>query len=119
MDDIDFGQLQIWTADEVATAIRRLLPSNATLSHQYHTEGYFEVLVKIPGKPELFEQNVDLRIALLNVFGALLPNPAKRDPRWEVRSATGSVQHVKTTNPDEDPADLDPASIEAVYRLKL
>lgn len=118
MVNVDFSEIQTWTAEEAAGVIRGNLPSGGSLEYALLKEGYYEVVVTIPDKDSLVEHHVDLRLALLNVFGALYFQPPQKDPRWRVSDHRQVSPKIKSNTIVEDPEDLNPEIVESVYRSK-
>ena len=117
--NIDFSEIQTWTVEETAGVIRGNLPPGGSLEYTLVSEGYYEVVVTLPDRDPLVEHHVDLRLALLNVFGALCFQPAQKDPRWRV--GVGDHRQVSPkikSTVVEDPEDLNPEIVESVYRSK-
>lgn len=112
---IDFNEIQTWTVDETVEVIRKNLPTDATFEYQHLSEGYFEVTVTLPDRV-IVESHVDLKMALLNVFGALWIKAESSDPRWRVRDPRQISPKIKSDVVHKDPEDLDPEAVRAVYR---
>lgn len=115
-------EVSAWSDVELAAEIQTLLPPGWFLRIDPNPEGYWDVSVdRAVDTPEpvteFFESHIDKRIALLNIYGALGAYAARtRSEQWlgSRRELTKQPVSIKSST-IPDPADLDPAEVEAVY----
>ena len=111
--------------EELEAEIRAILPEGRTLTIEPRVEGYWSVLVGLPGEsPEVEESHIDLKIALLSVLGEL--GSSKEDPgsvspwarRRELSRELVTKQVSIAGSKVPDPPDLDPSEIDSLYRSR-
>lgn len=119
-------EMSAWSDRELSAEILNMLPEGWFLKTDAHTDGYWSVSVDRAvdsSEPvtEFFESHIDKRIALLNIYGALVARKGREtiDPNWVANrhSLTKHPVSIKSSA-IPDPEDLDPLEVESVY-LKL
>lgn len=120
-----FEEVSAWSEEELTVEIRLLLPPGWVLVTP-PSNGYWTVSLqrKDPeGNPvvEWEDDNADKRLVLLNAFWWLwskgLPKPTGLTP-WS-RAQDRVVKPVSLTGSKiPDPEDLNPAEIEALYKMR-
>lgn len=116
-------EMSTWSSQEILDQTESLLPEGWDLSMEPHADGYWDVQVRRQddtpeGAVEFFDSHVDLKIALLNVYGALLARNRRpgATSTWETKQElTKRPVGIKSSG-IPDPEDLDPNEVESVYQ---
>lgn len=117
-------EMSAWSIEETKAEIQALMPKGWTLL-TLQAEGYWKVTVHRLGENlesvlEIEESSVDLKIALLNVYGPLylktLPAGSSHWQRWG--ELTEKRPSRKPSKDLPDPEDLDPQEVEQLYSTR-
>lgn len=115
-------QIDAWSVEEILGEIRRLLTPGLSFV-EATKEGWATGSFQQPSKEEGSEPvilwsntNADRRIMLLNAFGWLwLRNQKPKHPAWKPRPGGQPARRHPSPLKFQDPPDLDPEHIRAVY----
>lgn len=108
-----------WTADDVLSRIRLVLPKGWTFDHSV-TEGWYRAtLSDVEGVQQWGGEQPDQKILFLDALGWLAVRKHEvKHPAWKPREH--EVPFYQPTSPrvspDPDPADTDPDEVAAVYK---
>jgi len=108
-----------WTADDVFTRIRLVLPPGWKLERTLEEGWHYLKVLDAEGVQQWAGEHVDPKLAGLDALGWLkLRGYQVRNPVWQPRER--EVPHYQPSgvvvSSQPDPADLDPSEIDAVYR---
>lgn len=113
---ISLSEMTTWSAEDALARLKIEVPSDWTVEVDASDEGVSLVLSNSEGEQMWAGGHIEPKILFLDALGWLSTRSHAFSPAWQPRTQEVPLHRPEIQQKMDDPPDLDPEEVEAVYK---